>query len=134
MANYEATKYNFDGSDLTGIEGTATGTILPWSAASLPTQISLGLTAASTVSQFAQSRNAATAARQEGEFAAKQENLAAVQREADRKERLARAMASQTASAGSRGVAVFEGSPLSVLQEDVRREEEATERDISVQN
>ncbi len=37
MANYEATKYNFDGSDLTGIEGTATGTILPWSAAALPT-------------------------------------------------------------------------------------------------
>jgi len=37
MANYEATKYNFNGSDLTGIEGTATGTILPWSAASLPT-------------------------------------------------------------------------------------------------
>ena len=36
MANYEATKYNFNGSDLTGIEGTATGTILPWSAASLP--------------------------------------------------------------------------------------------------
>jgi hypothetical protein len=100
--------------------------------AALPisSQIGLGLTAASTASQYAQSRNAATAARQEGEFAAKQENLAAVQREADRKERLARAMASQTASAGSRGVAVFEGSPLSVLQEDVRREEEATERDI----
>ena len=37
MANYEATKYNFNGSDLTGIEGTATGTILPWSASSLPT-------------------------------------------------------------------------------------------------
>ena len=37
MANYEATKYNFNGSDLTGIEGTATGTILPWSAASVPT-------------------------------------------------------------------------------------------------
>jgi microcystin-dependent protein len=36
MANYEATKYNFNGSDLTGIEGTATGTIVPWSAASLP--------------------------------------------------------------------------------------------------
>ena len=99
-------------------------------AAKLTTKIGLGLIAASTASQFAQSRNAATAARQEGEFAAKQENLAAVQREADRKERLARAMASQTASAGSRGVAVFEGSPLSVLQEDVRREEEATERDV----
>ena len=37
MSNYEATKYNFDGSDLTGIEGTATGTILPWSSGSVPT-------------------------------------------------------------------------------------------------
>jgi microcystin-dependent protein len=36
MANYEATRYDFDGANLTGIEGTATGTILPWSAASLP--------------------------------------------------------------------------------------------------
>ena len=36
MANYEATKYDFDGANLTGIEGTATGTIVPWSAASLP--------------------------------------------------------------------------------------------------
>jgi microcystin-dependent protein len=36
MANYEATKYDFTGANLTGIEGTATGTILPWSAASLP--------------------------------------------------------------------------------------------------
>jgi hypothetical protein len=31
MANYEATRYDFDGANLTGIEGTATGTILPWS-------------------------------------------------------------------------------------------------------
>ena len=36
MANYEATKYDFDGANLTGIEGTATGTILPWSTASAP--------------------------------------------------------------------------------------------------
>jgi len=36
MSNYEATKYDFDGANLTGIEGTATGTILPWSASSLP--------------------------------------------------------------------------------------------------
>ena len=36
MANYEATKYDFDGGNLTGIEGTATGTILPWSSASVP--------------------------------------------------------------------------------------------------
>jgi len=37
MSNYEATKYDFDGANLTGIEGTATGTILPWSSASVPT-------------------------------------------------------------------------------------------------
>ena len=36
MANYEATKYDFSGSNLTGIEGTATGTILPWSTGSVP--------------------------------------------------------------------------------------------------
>jgi len=38
MANYEATRYDFDGANLTGIEGTATGTILPWSSSSLPTR------------------------------------------------------------------------------------------------
>ena len=37
MSNYEATKYNFDGSDLTGIEGVNTGIIVPWSSASVPT-------------------------------------------------------------------------------------------------
>jgi len=37
MANYEATKYNFNGSDLTGIEGIPTATIVPWSSASVPT-------------------------------------------------------------------------------------------------
>jgi microcystin-dependent protein len=37
MSNYEATKYDFDGANLTGIEGTATGTILPWSSGSVPT-------------------------------------------------------------------------------------------------
>jgi microcystin-dependent protein len=37
MANYEATKYNFNGSDLTGIEGIPTATIVPWTASSLPT-------------------------------------------------------------------------------------------------
>ena len=36
MANYEATKYDFDGANLTGIEGTATGTILPWSTVTPP--------------------------------------------------------------------------------------------------
>jgi microcystin-dependent protein len=37
MSNYEATKYDFDGANLTGIEGIPTGTIVPWSAASIAT-------------------------------------------------------------------------------------------------
>jgi microcystin-dependent protein len=37
MANYEATKYDFDGANLTGIEGIPTATIIPWSTASVPT-------------------------------------------------------------------------------------------------
>ena len=82
------------------------------------------------VLQFRQQRAAASVAKAEGEFAAKQEKLGATQRESDRKERLATAMASQTASAGARGVAAFEGSPLAILNEDIRREEVATERDI----
>ena len=36
MSNYEATKYNFDGASLTGIEGIPTATIVPWSSASVP--------------------------------------------------------------------------------------------------
>ena len=37
MSNYEATKYDFSGANLTGIEGIPTGTIVPWSASSVPT-------------------------------------------------------------------------------------------------
>jgi len=36
MANYEATKYDFSGAALTGIEGIPTATIVPWSAAAVP--------------------------------------------------------------------------------------------------
>ena len=36
MSNYEATKYDFDGANLTGIEGVNTGIIVPWSSASIP--------------------------------------------------------------------------------------------------
>ena len=37
MANYEATKYDFSGANLTGIEGIPTATIVPWSSSSVPT-------------------------------------------------------------------------------------------------
>ena len=36
MANYEATKYDFSGANLTGIEGVNTGLIVPWSSSSTP--------------------------------------------------------------------------------------------------
>src|SRR6056300_1323548 len=36
MANYEATKYDFDGANLTGIEGIPTATIVPWSDSAVP--------------------------------------------------------------------------------------------------
>jgi len=37
MSNYEATKYDFNAANLTGIEGIPTATIVPWSTASVPT-------------------------------------------------------------------------------------------------
>jgi len=36
MSNYEATKYNYDGANITGIEGIPTATIVPWSSSSVP--------------------------------------------------------------------------------------------------
>jgi len=37
MATYEATKYDFDGANLTGIVLVDTGTIIPWPSSSVPT-------------------------------------------------------------------------------------------------
>ena len=36
MSNYEATKYDFDGGNLTGIEGIPTATVVPWTDSSVP--------------------------------------------------------------------------------------------------
>ena len=36
MSNYEATKYDFDGANLVGVEGIPTATIVPWSSSSVP--------------------------------------------------------------------------------------------------
>jgi len=36
MANYEDTRYDFDGANLTGIQGVNTGLIIPWSSGSVP--------------------------------------------------------------------------------------------------
>jgi microcystin-dependent protein len=36
MANYEATRYNWDGEFLSSVQGINTGLIIPWGAASIP--------------------------------------------------------------------------------------------------
>ncbi len=36
MPNYEATRYDFDGAFLTGIQGVNTGIVVPWGSASIP--------------------------------------------------------------------------------------------------
>jgi len=36
MANYEATRYDSDGANLTGIEGVNTGIVVPWGSAAIP--------------------------------------------------------------------------------------------------
>ena len=82
------------------------------------------------VASFGLQRSQGSIARGESEVAAQAEEAAGVSREADRKSRLAEALASQNASAGASGIAAFEGSPLSVMKEDVRREKVATERDV----
>jgi len=36
MANYEATRYDINGANLTGIQGVSTGIVIPWGSASIP--------------------------------------------------------------------------------------------------
>ena len=36
MANYEATKYDFDGANISGLVGISTGSVIPWSDGSVP--------------------------------------------------------------------------------------------------
>lgn len=88
----------------------------------------MALQGAGGVLSFGQQRAAGDIASEESKVEAAQIETAAAAREADRKSDLARAVASQSAGAGASGI-TFEGSPLSVLQEDIRREEEATSRD-----
>ncbi|MDH5182457.1 MAG: hypothetical protein OEX12_01085 [Gammaproteobacteria bacterium] len=65
----------------------------------------------------------------QAEIAARDEELRLIQREADRKDRLASALSAQNAMSGARGVAAFEGSPLAVLQDSISRADVASERD-----
>ena len=80
--------------------------------------------------QISQQKAQADIAVGESNIQAEQQELGAKQREADRKERLAVALASQNAMAGAGGIAAFEGSPLTIMKEDVKREKQATARDV----
>ncbi len=93
-------------------------------------QAAIPLFVASSLMSFAQKRAAGAIDQGEAKVQARQTELAATAREADRKDRLATALASQNASAGARGIAAFEGSPLTILQADIEREEKATQRDM----
>jgi hypothetical protein len=84
---------------------------------------------ASAAAQVGQARTAGRILEREAELEGEQAELGAIQREADRKERLAEALASQNAEAGAKGIRAFEGSPLTILEQDIRKEKTATERD-----
>lgn len=98
--------------------------------AALP--LAIGGMGATSLLQFGMTRSAGKIAQMEAETAARQEEVAVVQREADRKEALARALASQNAETGAKGIMAFEGSPLSILQADIEAEKKATSRDTSM--
>lgn len=72
---------------------------------------------------------AGKASAKEAELSAQTAEIGAIQRETDRKERLATAMATANAQAGAAGIAAFEGSPLTILQQSIENEQTATERD-----
>lgn len=90
--------------------------------------LGLGLMGTSALGQFQATKSAGEIQRMEAESAAEVEELAATQQEADRKAMLAEALASQVAGAGAGGIAAFEGSPLTILQADIEREQKATQR------
>ena len=82
-----------------------------------------------TLAQGSLERSAGRMAKRDANIAAKQEELGAIQREADRKERLIEALATQNARVGASGIAAFEGSPITILEQSLKTEETATERD-----
>jgi hypothetical protein len=94
--------------------------------------IPIGL-GAQTVTAFGKrslTRAAGDIGAREAETEAKEIELGAIQREGDRKGRLVEALATQIASAGTKGISAFEGSPLKIIEADIEAEETATERDV----
>lgn len=84
---------------------------------------------ATTLLSAGQRRKAGQVAAKEAELSAQLEETAATQREVDRKDALARALATANAQSGAAGIRAFEGSPLTIIEESIRAEETATDRD-----
>ena len=91
-------------------------------------QIALPLAIGSNLLSAGQTITAGNISNLESQTQAKQIELEAAQREKDRKEALASATASQAAS--SRGI-LFQGSPMTVLEEDIRKSEKAGAREAT---
>lgn len=64
----------------------------------------------------------------QGDLQARMEDVAALQRETDRKAELTRAISTQRASASAAGI-TLSGSPLSVIREQINQEQRDTSRD-----
>ena len=88
-----------------------------------------GVGAGTSYLQYSSQKSAGKIQSAAAEVSASSEELGAKTREVDRKRRLAAALASQNAQAGAKGLAAFEGSPLTVLEADIASEKEATQRD-----
>lgn len=77
---------------------------------------------------YYQAEQSAGLEKQQGKIQAEMENVAALQRETDRKMELARSIGSIRAGAGAAGI-TGEGSPLTLIQENIKAEKRDTERD-----
>ncbi|MCP4273001.1 MAG: hypothetical protein GY781_13750 [Gammaproteobacteria bacterium] len=82
-----------------------------------------------SVLQLSSARSAGKLALKESKIEGRKLNLQNLSREVDRKEALAKAMATANAQSGIKGIAAFEGSPLSVLENLERDVEQDMERD-----
>lgn len=91
----------------------------------------MGIAALPVIVQGLATANAfgeASMAEDQGKLEAQMADVAALQRETDRKSELVRAIGSQRARAGASGITI-EGSPLSVINETIRQESVDTARD-----
>ena len=88
-----------------------------------------GVFALTSLLQYGAARTAGKIAKYESKLEARQIKLNALSREADRKENLAKAMASANAASGTKGIAAFEGSPLAILDQMEKTSDRDTQRD-----